>query len=280
MLHVATVHWQSERWIDIQLRYLHRHVEEPFRVYAFLNGIPDGEKRKFFYAAGEPIREHAVKLNRLAEVILREAASESDLLLFLDGDAFPITSLVPFLRRELLAAPLVAVQRLENNGDRQPHPCFCATTVAFWRSLEGDWNEGYRWTNSAGHPTTDVGGNLLGLLERRGISWRPLLRSNRRNLHPVWFGVYADAVYHHGAGFRRDKVSRADLQGLAESRGRRGTLAKAAGAALDGLLRRSPLRALRAYTEFERLNRRNTRLSEDIFGRIQRDEPFVRDLLG
>jgi hypothetical protein len=280
MLHVATVHWQSERWIDIQLRYLHRHVEEPFRVYAFLNGIAQDEGRKFFYASREPIREHAVKLNRLAEVILGQAASESDVLLFLDGDAFPITTLTPFLRRELLAAPLVAVQRLENNGDRQPHPCFCATTVGFWRSIEGDWNEGYQWTNGAGLPTTDVGGNLLGLLERKGIGWHPLLRSNRRNLHPVWFGVYADALYHHGAGFRRDKVSRADLQGLAESRGRRGTLARAAGAALDVLLRRSPVRALRAYTDFERLNRRNTRLSEDIFGRILRDEPFVRDLLG
>jgi hypothetical protein len=279
MLHVATVHWQSPRWIDIQLRYLGRNAGEPFRVYAFLNEIPVSEDARFHYATHEPIREHAIKLNRLADVILAQAGSESDRMLFLDGDAFPIAPLAPFLGPALEAAPLVAVQRLENSGDRQPHPCFCATTVGFWRMIGGDWNEGYRWVNAAGTPTTDVGGNLLGILEKRGLPWRPLLRSNRRDLHPVWFGVYADVAYHHGAGFRRDKVSRADLRALAEERRRGGSLGRAAGAALDYLLRRSPVRSLRAWTSVERLNRRNTELSETIFGRLQRDEPFLQELL-
>lgn len=279
MLHVATVHWQSARWIDIQLRYLGRHVEKPFRVYAYLNDIPESEDKRFFYASHEPVREHATKLNRLAEIILREAASE-DRLLFLDGDAFPIGALTPFLDRQLEAAPLVAVQRLENNGDRQPHPCFCATTVGFWRSIGGDWNEGYPWRNASGAATSDVGGNLLGILESRGLAWRPLARTNRKNLHPVWFGIYGDIVYHHGAGFRRDKVSRADLQTLAQARSASGTLGRAAGIAADYLLRRSPARALRRWTSVERLNRRNTELSETIFARIWRDEPFLRDFLG
>ena len=30
----------------------------------------------------------------------------------------------------------------------------------------------------------------------------PLLRSNRRDLDPVYFALYGDIVYHHGAGFR------------------------------------------------------------------------------
>ncbi|HWX74567.1 MAG TPA: hypothetical protein VNZ05_04625, partial [Solirubrobacteraceae bacterium] len=32
--------------------------------------------------------------------------------------------------------------------------------------------------------------------------WTEVLRSNRKNLDPVFFAVYGDAVYHHGAGFR------------------------------------------------------------------------------
>ncbi|HEY1763339.1 MAG TPA: hypothetical protein VGF85_00355 [Opitutaceae bacterium] len=279
MLHVATVHWQSARWIEIQLRYLGRHLEEPFRVYAFLNEISEGEDTKFHYASHEPIREHAIKLNRLADVILRQAASDADRILFLDGDAFPIGALTPFLDRRLQAAPLAAVQRLENNGDRQPHPCFCATTVGFWRMIGGDWNEGHHWLNASRAPMSDVGGNLLGILERRGLPWHPLLRTNRHNLHPVWFGIYADRVYHHGAGFRRDKLSRADLQGLAEARRRRNALGRAVEGTLDHLLRRSPVAALRRWTAVERLNRRNTQLSEAIFTRIQRDEPFLRDFL-
>jgi hypothetical protein len=38
----------------------------------------------------------------------------------------------------------------------------------------------------------------------------PLLRSNTADLHPVWFAVYAEHIYHHGAGFRR-RVSRVDV---------------------------------------------------------------------
>jgi hypothetical protein len=53
-----------------------------------------------------------------------------------------------------------------------------------------------------GEPITDVGANLGRALERRGLSWEPLLRSNTVDLHPVWFGVYGSLIYHHGASFR------------------------------------------------------------------------------
>ena len=45
---------------------------------------------------------------------------------------------------------------------------------------------------------------------KKKIDWYPMLRSNRRDLHPLWFGLYEDLIYHHGAGFR-PPVSRADL---------------------------------------------------------------------
>jgi hypothetical protein len=280
MLHIATVHWQNEDWIDIQLARLRRHIAAPHRVYAFLNGVPDSNGAKFFRASTEPIREHAVKLNRLADTICSCADSEDDLVMFLDGDAFPIADPMPLLAEKLAAHPLVAVQRLENNGDLQPHPCFCVTTVGFWRSIGGDWREGFTWPDRAGNPVTDVGGNLLGILERGGIEWAPLHRSNRRNPHPLWFGVYADIVYHHGAGFRPDKLSRADLAALAEARSRMSPLARAASGAADYLLRRSPIRALRRQTASQREDRRVARLSEEFFRKVRDDGEFHRELIG
>jgi hypothetical protein len=56
MIHVATVHWRSERWIDPQLRYLERFLPGPFRVYAFLNEVPGDHRGKFFYSSTEPSR--------------------------------------------------------------------------------------------------------------------------------------------------------------------------------------------------------------------------------
>jgi hypothetical protein len=65
--------------------------------------------------------------------------------------------------------------------------------------------------NSAGERFTDTGTRLYRLLEDAGVEWRPLTRLNRRDLHPLWFGVYGDAaigpvVYHHGAGFRERRA--------------------------------------------------------------------------
>lgn len=201
MIHVATVHWHNERWIDIQLAYLARHAGEPYRVYAFLNGIDPSYDERFYYSSHEPIAEHAVKLNLLADIVAA-GADEDDLLLFLDGDAFPISDVSAYARPLLATYPLLAVQRLENNGDVQPHPCFCVTTVGFWKRLGGDWKEGHTWTNRAGDTVTDVGGNLLGALDADGIAWHPILRSNAVDLHELWYGVYDGVVYHHGAGFR------------------------------------------------------------------------------
>jgi hypothetical protein len=274
MLHIATVHWQNDAWIDIQLRYLNRHIREPFRVYAFLNGIPEAHKGRFFYSSTEPIREHSVKLNILADVIGKSSSSESDMLVFLDGDAFPIGDIISIVRGKLETRPLVAVQRLENNGDRQPHPCFCATTVGFWKSIGGDWNEGHSWTDREGKATTDVGGNLLGILEERNIEWWPLHRTSRHDIHPVWFGVYGGTLYHHGAGFRDAKVSRADLHSLAEARRAMPPVKRAAARLCDYLLAKSPIRALRSRTSLQRAARRNALLSEEIFERIRRDEPL------
>jgi hypothetical protein len=211
MLHVLTVHWQDDRWIDIQLAYLRRNIAGPFKVYAFLNGVPDYHREKFFYSSVEPIKSHPVKLNLLADIAALHATSEDDLLMFLDGDAFAIADVVKFAGEKLAHYPIAAVQRLENDGDIQPHPCFCITTVGFWKSIQGDWKSGYHWKNKRGETVTDVGGNMLEVLRRLSVGWYPVLRTNKTNLHPLWFGLYGDVVYHHGAGFR-DPESRFDYR--------------------------------------------------------------------
>jgi hypothetical protein len=210
MLHVLTVHWLDDTWIPIQAQYLKKYAGMPYRVYSYLNGIEGDFDEFFHYVSRDEITSHPVKLNLLAEEALRQSKSDDDLLLFLDGDAFPIANLAEYLRPHLEKVPLVAIQRLENMGDAQPHPCFCVTTVGFWKEIKGDWMPGYTWRNTYGAETTDVGGNLLGLLETRKQVWHPMLRCNNLDLHSLWFGVYDHVAYHHGAGFR-PSVSRKEL---------------------------------------------------------------------
>jgi hypothetical protein len=209
-IHVLTVHWQTPKWIDIQLSYLKRNLNSSYTTYSFLNGIEPEYHKRFDFSYDQDIASHAEKLNILARKAADNAKSTRDILLFIDGDAFPIQPIDSHLIDWLSHYPLAAVQRLEENHELQPHPCFCATTIKFWQQIRGDWRQGYSWQDQHGNEVTDVGGNLLGALERKQIKWKPLLRSNQIDLHPIWFAVYDDVVYHHGAGFRKP-ISRIDL---------------------------------------------------------------------
>ena len=265
MIHIATIHWNSARWIAPQQAYLRKHLKSEFRIYAWLNNIPDAPRDGFYYTCTEPITLHAVKLNLLADIILATSPPDDDLLIFLDGDAFPIGDIESFIRPKLNGSKLAAVQRLENNGDSQPHPCFCAATVGFWRQIKGDWKEGYSWKNKDGEAVNDVGGNLLGQLIEHNIKWTPLLRSNRVNLHPLFFGLYENLIYHHGAGFRK-VLCRLDLA-TAQSKPGNTLLHKL----IPGYRRRQQAEAAK---KLGKLAAQNDELSEQIYKNIMEDPQF------
>ena len=186
----------SPRWIEIQSRHIREHITVEHRTWASIQLI-DSSYGAHFDRVIEQNGPLAGKLNHLAVEILEEAEAE-DLLMFLDGDAFPIADPMPAVVRGLAQAPLVAVRRSENAGDPQPHPCFCVSSVGTWRRLAGDWSDGYPWSAGQGRAVTDVGANLLRRLELSGTPWVPLLRSNPRRLDPLAFAIYGDIVYHHG----------------------------------------------------------------------------------
>ena len=204
----------SDRWIEIQRRYFERFAGGPFKMYAFVNGVEKDYSHLFDFYSTEPIEccvggnNHCKKLNILADVIA-SSTGQNDVMVFIDGDAFPIAHLSTYIVKHLKRYPLIAARRDENLGDRQPHPCFAATTVKFWKKIKGDWCQGYKWRDSTGQYVTDTGGNLLRYLEEKDLVWMPVLRSNKVNPHPVWFAVYGGVVYHHGAGFR-GKIQRVD----------------------------------------------------------------------
>jgi len=206
VLHIATVHFQSPRWIEIQTRYLREHVSVPYQTWTSLAQIDPSYGSHFDHVVDQ-MGNHPEKLNHLAIEISREAADD-DLLMFIDGDAFPIADPMPLIDASLAKAPLMAVRRAENLDDKQPHPCFCVTTVGAWRRIPGDWSPGYVWRNDNGERVTDVGANLLRQLEITNTPWVQVLRTNAKNLDQVFYGIYGDVIYHHGAGFRSDLFTR------------------------------------------------------------------------
>jgi hypothetical protein len=263
VLHIATVHHRSPRWIEIQTRELERHISVPYETWTSLQGI-DASYAVHFDHVVDQAGAHPGKLNHLALEISHQA-DPGDLLMFLDGDAFPVADPMPLISESLAKAPLVAVRRAENQ-DLQPHPSFCVTTVGMWHDLPGDWTMGHRWQGPDGRRPTDVGANLLRALELTSTPWVDVLRSNPEHLDPLLFAIYGDVVYHHGAGFRRrGGASRAHY----DSEPKRlsvpdNLLLRALGRQIDSLR----VQAWRIWTRGPQI-----RESQRVFAKIERDDP-------
>jgi hypothetical protein len=263
MLYIATVHYRSPRWIEIQARQLRRHISVPYQTWSSLERIDPSYASKFDRVL-EQRGSHAGKLNHLAMEIAEEAG-DSDLLMFLDGDAFPIADPMPLIDDALARSELLAVRRAENVDEPQPHPCFCVTTVGTWRRLPGDWTAGPVWPGARGKPTTDVGANLLRRLELTSTPWTPVLRTNPTSFDPLYFAVYGGIVYHHGAGFREGELSPADRDRAPAP------LTPGALAPLGPALRL--VNRLRWRRWERRLRRAHVRRSQRIYERIRADSP-------
>jgi hypothetical protein len=280
MIYIATVHWVDPKWIMPQRNALSSHIQQPFRVFANLQGI-EPLYDEYFDEVTRTNGNHPEKLNDLAAAIGKEA-EPGDLIVFLDGDAFPVRELDSWLNELLSVDPLAAVRRDENAGDVQPHPCFCVTTVGFWNEIGGDWRNG-SWTTAEGNVASDVGGTLLALLNERSISWRPILRSNAVNLHPVFYGLYEGEIYHHGSGFR-PPIARADEENVpvAENEEYLYWKTRAHGKSLRELRPRHAKRLARLALDSARSRRLNayirkeTRRSDGIYEQICSDPDFFR----
>lgn len=210
MLYVVTVHWKSDRWIAIQKEYLQTNIDVPFKMVGFLDDeIATSFDADFDKVFRIDVKAHAKKLDIGAEYVC-SVAQPRDQIMFIDGDAFPINNIAPLLEK-LSQVELVAVQRAENNGDLQPHPSFCLTTVGFWTKHHPTWEQGFMWRDSNGKLVTDVGGELLKLLDEKKINWYKMNRSNKMNMAPLCFGIYDNIIYHHGLGFRKGHGGRVSL---------------------------------------------------------------------
>lgn len=264
MIHIITVYWKSSFWASVQLKHLASNTSGPMKIWALSD-----EDTKIENLAGIEvditvigdggIRSHAEKLNLLANIVAL-TCQDDDIIIFLDADAFPIKPYEDFVRTKLSDYPLIAVRRDEEQ-EPIPHPCFCATTMGFWRQIGGDWRRGPEWVDRDGYKITDVGATLHRSLQSAEIDWLPLLRSNARNLHPQFFGLYEDFLYHHGAGSRK-AVSRQEVKHVVHSSWFN---------ALPGVLRARISSASRA-----RIEKKNRQLEEFVRTHVHDAEELCR----
>lgn len=196
MINIITLHHTSSKFIDIQNTHIDKYTPEEYRVFAGIYQCQNNYKTKFYYEDNliNVSRDHHVRMNYMANHVLK-GAKDDELLIFMDGDAFPIKKWVPYVYKLLETNKIVAVQRNEI-GDTFPHPIFLCTTVGFWRNNKLSWDFSYK-----GKRFVTSGPALEMFLNENNIAWKPINKTNNINIHPIFFAVY-DFIYHHGASFR------------------------------------------------------------------------------
>lgn len=213
MIHIITNHHKTDMWIDLQISQIKKHISE-YLVWSYSSGFDISKhQKKFHYLKNHTPRtgeafggylNHMLKLNSLTEIVLNDTnTKEDDILIWLDSDAFPIANINNYIDNKLSVFPLIAIVRPENGGDIIPHPSFTCSTVAFWKKNKLNWN-GIPGKDTAinNFGLHDPGGELYETLRKKNINWFRLKRTKSLTEHQVFFTIYDNIIYHHGAGSR------------------------------------------------------------------------------
>lgn len=208
--------------LDLHLRMIERHTTVPWTIYAGVNRLDE----RFV----DTLRRHPrVEIVPLPETSLVMAAGHShDLQLLtnhaanngcsyiatLHPDSFPIRDRwVEELDAQLsIERPLAAILESEC-GDTMARPCPAGMLMRaeFWREKQPSFlptdaevqSPDFRaFLARHGQDPIHSGIGIGWLLDREGMSWLPLRRSNRRNDHHTLAGIYGETFFHLGAAVR------------------------------------------------------------------------------
>ena len=194
------------RWYDLQLRFLEKttlgHQVDHIVALSQGQGSPPFTRSRVVYQEPERTRptslNHARNLHRLVDMF-KEQRKDYDYFLLLDSDAFPCRNdWLAHLLKLMGDHSMACVARFENLT-WFPHPCACF--------LKPDGLDNLDWMPASataidGHNMHDPG------VAMKDAPFYPLVRTNKRNVHPLLCGIYGRIFYHHGAGSRPSRAFR------------------------------------------------------------------------
>lgn len=187
-------------WPLLQIQQLRRYTPPGYRVFSFGNElIPEHEA--FLRSCEEVVffssKDHGSFYPPwpIRNWLSRQAAKEFKYIIHMDSDAFPVRSdwLEQYCSQITPKCPVIAIKRIED-GTHFSHTSFLMFSAEGFKKHYFDFSQ---------VGVIDAGAGISQYIEEEGLEWRPLLRSNRHNFHPVISGIYDDTIYHHGAGSRR-----------------------------------------------------------------------------
>ena len=200
MLYILTIHYK-DKWVDIQKRELQKYLNEDYKVFTRLGENFEEHKDKFDGVI-EGQGHWTESMGLLLKLIKKEVKSD-DKILLIDSDAFPISNQISyFFEAALNEFEFVSCQEPKHEWDDEykiPHPMFMLFRAK--HILNNNLDE------YLSNIHIDLSGNWWGgaihWIIKNKYSYFAMKRSNKINLHPLYFGVYNNLIYHHWAGSRK-----------------------------------------------------------------------------
>jgi hypothetical protein len=193
-------------WIRLCLEQLARHTpSSTYDVLVWDNSflpehleILESDPRVTVFSERDSAKD--VRHGRALDRLLDEVSADVDYVVTLDTDSFPIRAgwLDNLLGRLDRGAWLAGIWR-DEMAPRVPgyvHPSCLAARRERLVELGVEFAR-------KGSQTADVGQKITNAVLAAGGAISRLRRSNARDMHFLMGGVYADLLYHHGAGSRR-----------------------------------------------------------------------------
>ena len=219
MVHFFSLHFKDDKWADIQLNSIKKHIKVPYKTYAVYSHMSKDvyDKRRtqydYFLDKEEGIHVHKNGKYHLTDghrhilPLIKENIKPGDIFLRLDSDAFLINDIDENFINLVNEKEFIAVHEPQHEWDldyKTPHPSLWAFPTDF---LNTDLSNAMSTLQEDGH--SNWWGGVVNWLQKNNIEWHSLERSNKVNLHPLYYAIYDDIVYHHWAG-SRNMITRPD----------------------------------------------------------------------
>jgi len=206
MIHITSTHYQDPYWIKIQLDSIKKHIKVPYKTYMAHAAMP--EMYESFESEVDFLYQHTMKKGskfhnmdgtRYCVPHIKKNMGPGDIVIKIDSDAFFINDIDEKYVKFVNDNKFIAMKEPLHEADttlHTPHPAYYAFTSKFL-------NDGLTDALTKLQPrNSNWWGGVISWLSHHKIEWKPMTRSNEVNLHPIYFGLYGDLIYHHWAGSR------------------------------------------------------------------------------
>jgi len=226
MIHIFTLHFGDDKWSKLQLDSIKKHMKLPYKLYSIYSHMSESkyeywrehydvflvkEKGKHIHKNGN---YHLTDGHRDIIPYIIENSNENDIFIRLDSDALLVGDIDVNFVDKIKKHKFIAVREPQHEWDLNyitPHPSFYAFPIKLLKMGLGTM---LSEIIDDGH--SNWWGGVVNWLNENKINWLPLNRTNKLNLHPLFFAIYDDIIYHHWAG-SRDMITRPDRKLSSES---------------------------------------------------------------